>query len=132
MSTFVLNRGYALQLPTSYVEVEREEMEYVEGGIACSTLGWILDGCITVALAAYGIYGGIKTIGALLGRNCKGLVVAAFSTALKWAKVSLATSIITGLYSILTYFTSYSIGRGIAYGLDRIDKVKGDGNVAFW
>lgn len=32
MSTFVLNRNYGLELPTSYVEVDNEEMEYVEGG----------------------------------------------------------------------------------------------------
>ena len=32
MSTFVLNRNYGLALPTSYVEVDNEEMEYVDGG----------------------------------------------------------------------------------------------------
>lgn len=32
MSSFVLNRNYALQLPNSFVEVDREEMEYVDGG----------------------------------------------------------------------------------------------------
>ena len=32
MSTFVLNRNYELALPTSYVEVDNEEMEYVDGG----------------------------------------------------------------------------------------------------
>ena len=32
MSAFVLNRNYQLQLPNSYVDVDREEMEYVDGG----------------------------------------------------------------------------------------------------
>ena len=32
MSTFVLKREYALQLPNSYVDVDRDEMEYVDGG----------------------------------------------------------------------------------------------------
>lgn len=32
MSAFVLKREYALQLPTSYVDVDRDEMEYVDGG----------------------------------------------------------------------------------------------------
>ena len=32
MSAFVLNRKYELALPTSYVNVDNEEMEYVEGG----------------------------------------------------------------------------------------------------
>ena len=119
-------------MPTSYVDINSDEMEYVDGGISCDKLGWILDGVITVALAAYGIYGSVQTIRALLGRNAKGLVVAATSRALKWAGISLATNTVTGLYSILSYFTNYSIGKGIAYGLDMIDKVKGDKNVSFW
>ena len=32
MSAFVLNRKYELALPTSYVDVDNEEMEYVDGG----------------------------------------------------------------------------------------------------
>ncbi len=32
MSTFVLKRNYGLELPTSFVEVDREDMEYTEGG----------------------------------------------------------------------------------------------------
>ena len=32
MSTFVLKREYALQMPTNYVEIDRDEMEYVDGG----------------------------------------------------------------------------------------------------
>ena len=46
MSTFVLQREYALQLPNSFIEIDKEEMEYVEGGsarewaigIACSLI----------------------------------------------------------------------------------------------
>ncbi|MDU5108112.1 hypothetical protein [Clostridium sp.] len=36
MSTFVLKREYALQLPNSYAEIDREEMEYVDGGVYLS------------------------------------------------------------------------------------------------
>mgnify|MGYP000934548229 CR=1 FL=1 len=32
MSAFVLNRGYELQLPNSYVDIDNDEMEYVDGG----------------------------------------------------------------------------------------------------
>lgn len=32
MSTFVLKKEYALQLPSSYVDIDREEMEYIDGG----------------------------------------------------------------------------------------------------
>ena len=34
MSAFVLNREYALQLPNNYVEIDRDEMEYVDGGFS--------------------------------------------------------------------------------------------------
>ena len=41
MSTFVLRREYALQMPTSYVEVDMDEMEYTEGGATYSgAKGW--------------------------------------------------------------------------------------------
>ena len=34
MSAFVLKREYALQLPNSYVDIDSDEMEYVDG------VGW--------------------------------------------------------------------------------------------
>ncbi|MGF0110758.1 MULTISPECIES: hypothetical protein [unclassified Clostridium] len=40
MSTFVLKREYALQLPNSYVDVDRDEMEYVDGGGSVSEHWW--------------------------------------------------------------------------------------------
>lgn len=42
MSAFALNRNYELQLPERFVGVNREEMEYVDGGIDSSTSwNWI-------------------------------------------------------------------------------------------
>jgi hypothetical protein len=32
MSAFVLKREYALQLPNSYVDIDSDEMEYIDGG----------------------------------------------------------------------------------------------------
>ena len=32
MSAFVLKREYALSMPSSYVDIDRDEMEYVDGG----------------------------------------------------------------------------------------------------
>lgn len=31
MSSYALNKNYKLQLPNSFVEIDREEMEYVDG-----------------------------------------------------------------------------------------------------
>lgn len=44
MSTFVLKREYALQMPTSYVDIDRDEMEYVDGGWSPSILANNLKG----------------------------------------------------------------------------------------
>ena len=38
MSTFVLKREYALAMPTSYVDIDRDEMEYVDGGWSIKTV----------------------------------------------------------------------------------------------
>ncbi|GAA0086067.1 hypothetical protein UT300007_25060 [Clostridium sp. CTA-7] len=40
MSTFVLKREYALQMPKNYVEIDREEMEYVDGGAEKINYWW--------------------------------------------------------------------------------------------
>ena len=40
MSVFVLNRKYELALPTGYVDVDNEEMEYVDGGVRHTTKWW--------------------------------------------------------------------------------------------
>ncbi|SKA85141.1 hypothetical protein SAMN05428976_10748 [Clostridium sp. USBA 49] len=79
MSAFVLNRKYELQLPESFVDIDREEMEYVDGGGA--NYGWYGDitfriarsvinavvgvgatAAATAALASAGITGGLSTV----------------------------------------------------------------------
>ena len=59
MSTFVLKREYALQLPNNYVEIDRDEMEYVDGGgVPIALAAPALD--IVVSLAIGRIAGGIS------------------------------------------------------------------------
>ena len=45
MSAFVLSREYELQLPTSYVDIDRAEMEYVDGGAwnSVQNIGYALN-----------------------------------------------------------------------------------------
>lgn len=50
MSAFVLNRNYELTLPTSYVDVDNEEMEYIDGGWA-----WWKKALVGAAIAAAGV-----------------------------------------------------------------------------
>ncbi|SUY48067.1 Uncharacterised protein [Clostridium putrefaciens] len=76
--------SYALQLPNNYVEIEREEMEYVDGGagflydVAVSTLGSICAAgaiaagikiypyMVTAAIAAYSWVGSAVTAAATI------------------------------------------------------------------
>lgn len=39
MSAFVLERKYALQLPNYFVDIDRDEMEYVDGGATSTSTG---------------------------------------------------------------------------------------------
>lgn len=121
----------ALVMPSSYAVMNQDEMTYVEGGIACKTLGRIIDGGITIISLLCGIGSGVSMIREILRRNTKGAIMVLTSTALRWAGLSLASSTISGLYGALSFFTSCTIGNAIAYGLDRIDRVKCDNNVAF-
>ena len=43
MSTFALKRGYELQLPMSFVDVDRDEMEYLDGGSGFSNWFFYVD-----------------------------------------------------------------------------------------
>lgn len=48
MSAFVLKKEYSLQLPSSYVDIDREEMEYIDGGAwnSVSNIGFAIDALI--------------------------------------------------------------------------------------
>ncbi|MGL5087179.1 MAG: glycine zipper domain-containing protein [Clostridium sp.] len=75
MSTFVLKRNYGLQLPMSFVDVDREEMEYVDGGEIVSVYVqgiWLRRfmefGCAAVGAAIGSAVPGLGTIaGAAVG-----------------------------------------------------------------
>lgn len=63
MSTFVLKRGYELQLPTRFTDIDRVEMEYLDGGTSASVVQEYLknltrDGAkamMTKFIATYGV-----------------------------------------------------------------------------
>ncbi|VYU29320.1 hypothetical protein [Clostridium tertium] len=63
MSAFVLNREFALQLPNSYVEIDRDEMEYVDGGATrYYNLTGIFHAIVGVATGAGAVYSAVKTL----------------------------------------------------------------------
>lgn len=66
MSTFVLKKEYSLQLPSSYVDIYRDEMEYVEGGATATITvqrAWLIS--VGVGMVA-GIIAG-SVVGSLGG-----------------------------------------------------------------
>lgn len=99
MSTFVLKKEYKLQLPSSYVDIDSDEMEYVDGGF------YYMDYYAVVGLVqAVGLSGATVTVAALAGQlgGMTGLVatlipgigwatatiIAANATAFSWACVN--------------------------------------------
>lgn len=53
MSTFVLKKEYALQLPNNYVEINKDEMEYVDGGYRASRTVYIPQRSFRMKTADY-------------------------------------------------------------------------------
>lgn len=85
MSSFVLNRNYELALPTSYVDVDNEEMEYVDGGKVIYTISTSKCNQLAAALAiATGIltcFGAVATLVAtIVGTPFAGAVTACIAT----------------------------------------------------
>lgn len=131
MSAFVLNRNYELQLPNSFVDVDREEMEYVEGGgtvkltltygtiaflVAKVGVGWGLRAALSGLNASIGcaiVFGtaGWGTLFAAVG-------LAAFQAAIPWVAGAIARSAVNGRYagsgiSINIITTKYLSNRNI-------------------
>ena len=99
MSTFVLKKEYALQLPNSYVDIDRDEMEYVDGGAEKIDYwwGWAMNlnssECGTMAkLIEFNIAAG-GTIGGL------GAAIAG-----AFPMIGGATAIAAGIYSINIWY----------------------------
>ena len=82
MSTFVLRREYALQMPTNFVDVDMDEMEYVDGGIALKTT-WVAAGLNAAIGIAIGGGVGIAGIKAYINRVGKEEAKRIFTRSLK-------------------------------------------------
>jgi len=114
----------ALVMPQSYAVMSEEEMTYVEGGFQCksSTFATVIDVGVTVISALAGVGSAVGAIKEILRRNSKGAVMVLTSTALKHAGISLSSSVISGIYSILTAVSKYTLGNGLAWCVNHFDK----------
>lgn len=72
MSEMVLERTSNLVMPSHYVELDRDEMSYVDGGgLSVTVASLIIDGLILaigIGFAAFGLKGTIKAL-SWLGKN---------------------------------------------------------------
>ena len=101
MSIFVLKREYALQLPNSYVEIDRDEMEYVDGGGWAETIvGSIIAGAVLKILGVFITDAMIKSAAISLG----GWVLNTFYTACYVATINpWATGVALSIAAVIGY-----------------------------
>lgn len=62
-----MSEAYALQMPSSYVLMDNDEMEYLDGGFAVSknVFKWTVSAIVTTGMIALGggiSYAGLKTV----------------------------------------------------------------------
>lgn len=118
MSTFVLKKEYALQLPSSYVDIDREEMEYLDGGSTTISRYYNLKGLfhamIGVSTGASAVYSSLRTLWTVTEiaaknalRACVSGIVGYMTLVYNAAQIALA----------ITYLNRYGtfsvVGKGI-------------------
>lgn len=119
-------RNYQLQLPVNFVEIEKDEREYVEGGIAISVenAGHLINLAIaaatkvpTGAIASY-----VKSVGK---KEAKKIFTKTATTKLKsWGLTNLATWVPLAVEFALEYS---DVGGAIANFLDSHDTYHNNG-----
>lgn len=130
MSTFVLKKEYELQLPSSYVDIDRKEIEYIDGGyrfdLSRDAVAFGAD--VGIALVSFGV-SSYKTIKSFLANKGK---VSGTQLIVKIAtKAGIAKEIASKFAGVITTVLNFSIGYGIAYLADRFDKTGLNGRVQF-
>ena len=123
MSAFVLKREYALQMPTNYVEIDRDEMEYVDGGgwVYTAPIAWVVDG-IAMASGAGWILAPIKMYGKKMAQQYIGQVTTILGKAIKWATgVSFSASTTWALGALTQLPNLFSLGGIISSLVDAYD-----------
>lgn len=116
MSTFVLKRNYELTLPTSYIDINNEEMEYVDGG------GFSWSGAKTI------VYGALAyVLGKFIAGVTSKLLESAIVASAAWIKGAIDTAILTVMcYPEKVAATAIAIGLlgAAGYGIYKTGKSK--------
>ena len=107
MSAFALNRKYELALPTGYVDIDNEEMEYVDGGVSAKKR-W------------YGVQINLS------GREAEGLAWAlATGSGAAWLAAELTSPTVIGGISFGVIAAAMALSAGAVGGLNWLKRSKG-------
>jgi hypothetical protein len=126
MSAFVLNRKYELQLPERFVDVDREEMEYVDGGFAIGKDFAASAFNVAIGIAVGGGVGAIQSFIINKGKQeAKRIFTRTVTSKLiAWGANNLAWIVGTAVSFALDYC---NIGNAIATYIDNHDTYHGNG-----
>lgn len=135
MSAFVLKKEYSLQLPSSYVDINREEMEYIDGGYLIDFdkkyLGWVIDGSLVV-FGGSALVGGIATALRKFGARAVAnqLTGVAMAAAIYFGVHPNQSRIFSAIYGLLGVI-GITPGGLIATALDAVDSSGVNGKIQF-
>ncbi len=120
MSTFVLRREYALQMPNNFVDVDMDEMEYIDGGlyIPNSVISFAVNAVFNGLLGG-GTYGSLRAIVNALGKQ--GSLEVVKGVLKRWVSVQVANKVAGFLGGQIMGFLTFSVGGFVATCLDRYD-----------
>ncbi|MGL4875826.1 MAG: hypothetical protein ACRC30_14375 [Clostridium sp.] len=123
----------ALQLPKNYVEFEREEMEYVDGGndftnwmFSVQTVGSAVNTVISTAVPGGSIAGYVAKVGTkTAARYLEAIVVNKLKT------MGIAVAGVTAIHGLTFALDYIDVGHRFARWLDSIDAAPNNGIVWF-
>lgn len=120
----------AMVLPQNAIVLQEEEMRYLDGGYyfnqSRGTVQKLVD--IAILIASSGL-GASAKFGKLVAKIGKKKIVSRIATV--GAKLGIKKAQIGIAYSFLSIVTDFTIGGGVAYLLDKVDKTGLNGRVQF-
>lgn len=119
-----------LILPNNYIEIEEEEMMYLDGGYSInwsrSTTSRVIDVAIAAITCGFSVWMGYRTLVNYFGKKTmKQYIVSAITRA------GIYTGMASSIASFAMTLLDFSFGGAIAYALDRFDRSGLNGKIQF-
>ena len=119
-----------LVLPNNYVEIEEEEMMYLDGGytinMSRSTTAYLIDGALAVITCGFNLWMGYKSLIKYFGKNKMRTYIYKALT-----RVGIYTGMASSVATTAMTLLNFSVGGAVAYALDRFDRTGLNGRVQF-